>query len=126
MSAAGGSTSAVYVWVKYKERLFAKVRFAPGNDVADVTALACRELDVGQHQSNVWLFQVAEADAPKPSQSAIAEALSGRQEPLDENAKPVPGAWLVAALVAPPGGAGGSDGEWGICFRWSQDLKSPP
>jgi hypothetical protein len=122
MSAAGGSTSDVYVWVKYKGRLFAKVKFAPGNDVADVTALACQELRVGQPASNVWLFQVAEAGAPKPSQSVIAEALSGRLEPLDEDAKLVPGAWLVAELVAPPGG----DGEWGICFRWSQDLKSSP
>ncbi len=125
MSAAGGSTSDIYVWVKYKA-LFAKVGFAPGNLVADVTALACKELRVDQPASNVWLFQVAEAGAPKPSQSVIAEALSGRLEPLDENAKLEPGAWLVAVLVAPPDGAGGSDGEWGICFRWSQDLKSSP
>ena len=103
------------MWIKLataKEDAFAKILAAPGNDVADVAALACSSLGWGLTANKVRLFMVAEAGAPKPALPAIDAALAAAA-PLAEKATlggagVASGAWLVAAPIAPADGSGGA------------------
>lgn len=94
-------------------RTFAKVFYAPGADVSDVAALACKafprwRLDAGQAR----LFLAAKAGEPKPQLPPAPGALTGLEQLAEEatleGAGVAPGAWLVAAPTSPGGPGGGS------------------
>ena len=116
---AGGSTA--FVWIKLAtavEDAFAKVFYAPGQDVADVASLACKafprwRLDAGQ----VRLFLAAKAGAPKPQLPAL-EACKDlaplAEEAALESAGVTSGAWLVAAPTAPADLAGAAAVPWTV------------
>ena len=117
MSAAGGSTGGTYVWIKLataKEDAFAKIFFSPGQDVADVAALACKELshwrlDAGQ----VRLFMLATPGPkpPLPAPEAFLHLVPLAEEAPLESAGVTSGAWLVAVHTRVSGGGSAGSGS---------------
>ena len=116
---AGGSASSDYVWVGLADKDdWERVRFLPGDLVADVADKACWALGLGRAR----LYAVTKgAGEPRPKQAAIAAALGqGHLAPEAAWASVgvASGGWLVAVPKVPAGGAGGS-----VCGCF---LRTPP
>ena len=108
MSAAGGASD--YVWVGTADgEDWMKASLRPGDHVADIIAQASQALVLGRAR----LYVVAKgAGEQKPTQAAIAEALSlGHLAPEAAWASTgvASGGWLVAAPKAPAGSDANGD-----------------